>query len=109
MPEIEFKGISDSVHFDKSDFTRHDIEDQGAVTFTKDKRVQEVSQGAFDYLNDKHNGGQDFGAPEPDEADGEQVSDEAPEGTGGTGGSAGDATSAPAPAEKVAKAVKKTT
>lgn len=105
MPDIEYKGHADEVRFTKADFERHDIE-QGAVVFKSDDRIQEVSQEAYDFLNETHNGGMDFGDPEEPTAPEDE--EESPESTSGA-----PAGTTPAPAtgvtKKASKAVKKVT
>lgn len=49
MTLARYKGHADELILSKADFTRHDIDDQGKVTFTRDEDV-EISQKAFDYL-----------------------------------------------------------
>lgn len=120
MPKIEYLGHADKVVFHKADFERHDITDQGMVTFDlKDKKIREVSQAAFDYLSEKHVGGQDFGEPkEPastdtiddeveDESDltapGAGLNEDEGETPPGTGGPENEGASTPAPATGAVK------
>jgi len=50
---ITYVGPAGSYHFDKADFSRHDVDDQGAVTFNdNNKKTADVSDAAWTLLKE---------------------------------------------------------
>lgn len=99
MPDIKYVGLADAQHFDKSDFTRHGVEDQGAVTFTADKPVQSLSDAAWAQLQESH--GEVLVLAPADETAAPEVKDD-----DNTDTNKGESPAAGSTAESVAKAEK---